>query len=203
MSGWSGDPTEPVPGRGYGGYDQAGEPTRMLPPDRRPGGPQGPTDDQGRRRRLWLMAAGILAIIIIVVLLVLLITSSGSNNSSNTVSIKSFNVPTTVPCSGPTTIGVSWSTSNATQVILSIDGSAPFKTYSGGNGADTVPFSCNGQPHQYILTAKASNGAQATQTQTVTQISTSTTQRTTPPTQPPPTTSPPPPTTSATTTPIT
>lgn len=202
MSGWSGDPTEPVPGR-YGGDDQAGEPTRMLPPDRRPGGPEGPPDDQARRRRLWLMAAGILAIIIIVVLLVLLITSSGSSNSSNTVSIKSFNVPTTVPCSGPTTIGVSWSTSNATQVVLSIDGPAPFKTYGGGNGADTVPFACNGQPHQYILTAKASNGSQTNQTQTVTQISTSTTQRTTPPTQPPPTTTPPPPTTSATTTPTT
>jgi hypothetical protein len=174
----------------------------MLPPDRGPGGPQGPTDKQARRRRLWLMAAGILAIVIIVVLLVVLITSSGGNNSSNTVSIKSFNVPTTVPCSGPTTIGVSWSTSNATQVVLSIDGSVPFKTYPGSSGADNLPFACNGQPHQYTITAKASNGAQATQTQTVTQISTSTTtQKPAPTTQPPPpTTSPPPPTTTTSTT---
>jgi hypothetical protein len=199
--GWQ-DPTERAPGYG-GGYGNQGEPTRaMPPPDRRPPGTGGPYDEdpQRRRRRLWLMAAGILAIVIIIVLLILLITSSGSNNSNNTVSIKSFNVPTTVPCSGPTTIGVSWTTSNTTQVVLSIDGSVPFKTYPGSNGADTVPFACNGQSHQYTITAKASNGAQATQTQTVTQISTSTTtQKPTPTTQPPPpTTTTPPPTTTTT-----
>jgi hypothetical protein len=200
--GWQ-DPTERAPSYG-GGYGNQGEPTRaMPPPDRRPPGTGGPSDEDPnqRRRRLWLMAAGVVAIVIIIVLLILLITSSGSNNSSNTVSIKSFNVPTTVPCSGPTTIGVSWTTSNTTQVVLSIDGSVPFKTYPGSNGADTVPFACNGQSHQYTITAKSSNGTQATQTQTVTQISTSTTtQKPTPTTQPPPptTTSPPPPTTTTT-----
>jgi len=141
------------------------------------------------------MAAGVLAIVIIVVLLILLITSSGGN-SNNAVNISSFNVPTTVPCSGPTTIGVSWHTSNATQVILSIDGPVPYKTYPGGNGADTVPFTCNGLPHRYTLTAKSSSGTQTTQTQTVTPITTPTT----PTTKTPPTTSPPPTTTSTSTT---
>jgi hypothetical protein len=194
-----GEPTEPSPG--YGGYSNqpgAGEPTQMLPPTGRPpsrGGAGGYDDDQQRRRRRnWLIAGGVLAAVIIIALIILLITSSGGN-SNNAVTISAFNVPTTVPCSGPTTIGVSWSTTNATQVILSIDGSVPFKTYPGATGADTVPFACNGAPHQYTITAKSNTGGQATQTQTVTPISTTTT---TPKTTP--TTSPPPTTTSSTTT---
>jgi hypothetical protein len=187
---WSGEPTEPVPGYGgYGNQPGAGEPTQMLPPTGRPpsrGGPGGYDDDQQRkRRRNWLIAAGVLAAVIIIVLIILLVTSSGGN-SNNAVNISSFNVPSTVNCSGPTTIGVSWSTTNATQVILSIDGSVPFKTYSGPTGADTIPFACNGVNHTYTLTAKSSSGAQATQTQTVTQISTpTTTPRTTPTTKAP------------------
>jgi hypothetical protein len=194
---WGGEPTEPVTGYGRGYGNQGGEPTEMLPPNRRPTGPEGPDDQKRRRRQLWLMAAGVLAIVIIIVLLIVLITSSGGN-SNNAVAINSFNVPSTVPCSGPTTIGVSWTTSNATQVVLSIDGTVPYKTYPGATGADTVPFACNGAPHRYTLTAKSSSGAQTTQTQTVTPI----TAPTTPTTKTPPTTSPPPTTasTSATTT---
>jgi hypothetical protein len=190
---WGGEPTEPIPG--YGGYANqpgAGEPTQMLPPTGRPpsrGGPGGYDDDrQRRRRRMWLIAGGVLAAVIIIVLIILLIASSGGN-SNNAVAISSFNVPSTVPCSGPTTIGVSWSTTNATQVVLSIDGSVPYKTYTGATGADTVPFTCNGAPHQYTITAKSSTGGQATQTQTVTPISTTTTTPKTTPTTPP--TSPP------------
>jgi hypothetical protein len=199
--GWQGDPTEPAPGYGGGYGNQAGEPTRAMPPPNRRPGSGGPyyDDQQRRRRRLWLIAAGILAALIIIVLIVLLITSSGS--SSNGVNISSFNAPNTVPCSGPTTIGLSWSTSNANQITLSIDGSL-FKTYPGGSGADTVPFACNGLPHRYTLTARNSNGTQTTQTQTVTPVSTTTTtQKPTPTTQPPPpsTTSPPPPTATTTT----
>lgn len=198
--GWQGDPTEPAPGYGGGYGNQGAEPTRaMQPPTRRPGS-GGPyyDDQQRRRRRLWLIAAGILAALIIIVLIVLLITSGG--NSSNGVNISSFNVPSTANCSGPTTIGVSWSTSNANQITLSIDGPI-YKTYPGGSGADTVPFACNGVPHRYTLTARSSSGAQTTQTQTVTQISTTTTTQKPAPTTspPPPTTTPPPPTTTTTT----
>jgi hypothetical protein len=194
---WSGEPTEPIPG--YGNQPGAGEPTQMLPPTGRPpsrGGTGGYDDQQRRRRRMWLIAGGVLAAVIIIVLIILLITSSGGN-SNNAVSISSFNVPSTVPCSGPTTIGVSWSTTNATQVVLSIDGSVPYKTYPGATGADTVPLVCNGAPHQYTITAKSSTGGQATQTQTVTPISTTTTTPKTTPTTPP--TNPPPPTTTSST----
>ncbi len=175
---WSGEPTEPSPGYGgYGNQPGAGDPTQgMPPPGRRPPGSGGPGsyDDERRRktRRNWLIAAGVLAVVIIVVLIVLLLSSGGSSN--NGVTISSFNVPSTVNCSGPTTIGASWSTTNATQVVLSVDG-APFKTYAGSSGADTIPFACNGASHSYTLTAKDASGAQATQTQTVTQISAPTT----------------------------
>ncbi|HSO95682.1 MAG TPA: hypothetical protein VLV81_06545 [Acidimicrobiia bacterium] len=205
---WGGEPTEPVPGYGRGsegyGNQPGGEPTQMLPPNRRPAGPGGPGDPEAqRRRRAWLIAGAILAVLIIVVLVVLLITSGSGGNSSNAVNISSFNVPSTVACSGPTTIGVSWSTSNANEVVLSIDGAGPYKTYNGTSGADTVPFPCNGQPHRYTITAKSNSGGQATQTQTVTQLTApTTTQKPTPTTQPPPpttTTSPPPPTTTPTT----
>jgi hypothetical protein len=205
---WGGEPTEPVPGAGrvggYGPYDQpggVGDPTQALPPTRRPPGPGGPDDEKRRRRQMWLIAAGGLAAVIIIVLVILLVTNSGGN-SNNAVNINSFNVPSTVNCSGPTTIGVSWSTTNASQVILSIDGLVPYKTYSGPSGADTVPFACNGATHTYTIIAKSSTGAQSTQTQTVTQISTTTTTpRSTTTTRPPPTTSAPTtPSTSATTT---
>jgi hypothetical protein len=202
---WSGEPTEPVPGYGgYGNQPGVGEPTQMLPPTGRPpsrGGPGGYDDDrQRRRRRNWLIAAGVLAAVIIIVLIILLVTSSGGN-SANAVNISSFNVPSTVNCSGPTTIGVSWSTTNATQVVLSIDGTVPYKTYSGSSGADTVPFACNGAPHTYMITAKGGTLAQSTQTATVTQISApTTTANSTTTTKAPPTTSAPTTTTSATTT---
>ena len=99
---------------------------------------------------------------------------------------------------------MSWTTSNATEVVLSIDGAGPYKTYNGPTGADNVPFPCNGLPHRYTITAKSSSsgGTQATQTQTVTQLTApTTTPKTTPTTQPPPpttTTAPPPPTTTTT-----
>ena len=177
---WGGDPTQPVGGMA--------DRTQAMPPPSRQPGRGGYDDDRERRRRIWLLVALVVAAVIIVVLVVVLLTGGSSNSS---VSITSFNVPSTVTCSGPTTIGVSWSTTNATEVVLSIDGPAPFKTYSGSSGADTVPFACNGASHTYTLTAKRAGGAQATQTQTVTQLAAPTTRpapTTTPTTRPPPTT---------------
>jgi hypothetical protein len=186
---WSGDPTQPAGG-------MADRTRAMPPPSRQPPGRGGYDDGGARRRRIWAIVAGVVAGVIIVVLVILLLTSSSGNN--DTVSISSFNVPSTVTCSGPTTIGVSWTTSNANEVILSIDGPAPYKTYPGSSGADTVPFACNGAPHTYTLTARRTGGGQATQTQTVTPLTAPTTRpapTTPPPTKPPPTTTPPPSTT--------
>jgi len=89
------------------------------------------------------------------------------------VSISSFNVPSTVTCSAPTPIAVSWATHNATSVILSIDGAA-YKTYSGPAGADSVPFACNGKTHTYAITAKSAT-SNATRSSTVTEIPATTT----------------------------
>jgi len=183
---WGGEPTQPIGGMG--------DRTQALPPSRQPPGRGGYDDGGARQRRTWAIVAGVVAAVIIIVLLILLLTSSGGN-ANNAVSISSFNIPSTVTCSGPTTIGVSWTTTNANEVVLSIDGPAPYKTYSGSSGADTVPFACNGAPHTYTLTAKRTAGGQATQTQTVTQLTAPTTRpapTTTPTTKPaPPTTTPP------------
>jgi hypothetical protein len=201
---WGGEPTEPIPGAGgpggYGGRpDEAAYTRPMQPPTGGPPGRGGYDDPGRRRRRNWLIAGGVVAAVIIIVLIILLVTQSGGN--SNGLDINSFNVPNTVNCTGPTTIGVSWTTNDATQVVLSIDGSI-FRTYTGPSGADTVPFACNGATHSYVITAKNSAGAQTSQTQTVTQSSAPTTSSssTTTTTNPPPTTSPPPPTTTTTST---
>lgn len=197
---WGGEPTEPIPGSqgargGYPGYGQpaGGDPTQIQPRGGPPG--RGGYDDRDRkRRRNWLIAAGVLAVVIIVVLVVLLLTRSSGN--SNAVDITAFTVPSTVRCTGPTSIGVSWTTSNATQVALSIDGSI-YRTYTGPSGADTVPFACNGATHTYKITATGPSLSASVQSQTVSQSSTPTTAPTT--TAPTTTTTKPPPTTSSTT----
>ena len=212
MSRWDDDegrfgdaPTEraPVSSGGSGGYDPtvpAGDSTQYMPPPRGPGGPPGPggPEDSGRQRTILFVIAGIL-VVVVVVLLIILLTSSGSSNttspststSSSTttattapaqVAIQSFNVPSTVTCSSPTTISVSWSATNATQVVLSIDGAGAYKTYSGPTGADSVPFACDGHTHTYTITAKDATSQQS-RSSTVTQISPpTTTSTTTPPT---------------------
>lgn len=197
---WGNDPTQPSPGsQGGGAYPGAGaDQTQAMP-----SGGQGPqsgraaADAQARRRRrlIWAWVLGGLAVIIIVVLLVLLLTSG---SSSSDVSIDSFTVPATVPCSGPTTIGVSWTATNAKQVLLTVDGVA-VKTYPGNSAADSVPFICNGAPHTYAIQATGTNNSVATKTQTVTAVVTSTTTRGTTPTTSAPTTTKPT-TTSSTTT---
>ena len=102
----------------------------------------------------------------------------GGGGPASGPSIASFNVPTSVTCSTATTINISWSTVNATEVVISIDGPGPYRTYSGPSGSDSVPFACDGNPHTYMITAKG-NGGQATRTVTVTRASsTATTQGT-------------------------
>lgn len=102
-------------------------------------------------------------------------TSSTSSSTSSTTSsttstrprpaINSFTVPATRPCPGSTTVTVSWSTKNATGVVLSIDGPGSDKNY-GPAGTEAVPFNCDGNTHTYTLTTL--NGTPpATTTRTV------------------------------------
>ncbi|HEY6318445.1 MAG TPA: hypothetical protein VI462_11230 [Acidimicrobiia bacterium] len=194
----------PVSSGGDAGYEAtvgAGDGTQYMPPPRPPGGGPpdagGPEDDNRRQRRILFVVAGVLAVIIIVLLIILLTSSGSSNTTSPTtstsststatttattataqVSIQSFNTPSTVSCSSATTISVSWSAPNATQVTLSIDGGGAFKTYSGPTGADSVPFACDGHSHTYTITARNGVSSQS-RTQTVTQISPPTTSPTT------------------------
>jgi hypothetical protein len=181
---------------------RAGDHTEYMPPPRGPGGgppgADGPEADGRRQRLILFWVAGILAVIIIVLLIILLTSSGGSNSTSSStststststatttatttvagVSIQSFNTPSTVTCPSATTISVSWSAPNATQVTLSIDGAGAFKTYSVPTGADSVPFACDGHSHTYTITARNSVSSQS-RTQTVTQISPPTTSPTT------------------------
>ena len=194
----------PVSSGGYAGYEAtvpAGDSTQYMPPPGQggggPPGTGGPDDGARRQRTILYWVAGILGVIILV-LLIILLTSSGSSNSTSPtststststatttattavpgVSIQSFNTPSTMMCSSATTISVSWSAPNATQVTLSIDGAGAFKTYSGPTGADSVPFACDGHSHTYTITARNGVSSQS-RTNTVTQISPPTTSPTT------------------------
>ncbi len=105
-------------------------------------------------------------------------SGGGGGGTSSGPSIVSFGVPSKVTCTTATTIKVSWSTTKATEVVLSIDGPGPYKTYPGPSGSDSVPFACDGHPHTYMITAKGPAG-QVTRTVTVTQAgSTATTKST-------------------------
>jgi hypothetical protein len=100
--------------------------------------------------------------------------STPAGGTSTGPSIASFSVPKTVTCSSSTTIQISWVTVNATEVVISIDGPGPYKTYPGPRGSDSVPFACDGRPHTYMITAKGASG-QATRTVTVTRAMATTT----------------------------
>ncbi len=194
-AGEAGEPTEYLP--------PGGGPPGGPPGPGGPGGPGAEDDEAARRKRLiWILAAAGAAAVIIAVLLVLLLTGGGGGKTASTttstsstttttlpattthattapttaapvVSINSFNVPSTVTCSAPTQIAISWATNNATSVILSIDGAA-YKTYSGPAGAESVPFACNGKTHTYTITAKNAS-SNATRSSTVTEVPATTT----------------------------
>lgn len=91
----------------------------------------------------------------------------GNGNTGTTTPPKptpqlvSFSIPSQVDCNNPANqtpyIPVSWTTKNATEVTLAIDGPGLYKSYPGANGSDTVPFACAG-PHTYTIVAKGPGG---------------------------------------------
>ena len=60
---------------------------------------------------------------------------------------------------------LTWATSNALGVTISIDGPAKFGDY-GANGNAQVPFACGGS-HSYTITANGQSGQSAQRTITV------------------------------------
>jgi len=94
--------------------------------------------------------------------------------------------PSPFPCTAPNggQVTLTWSTTNASGVTVSIDGPGVFASY-GPQGQQQVPFAgCSGS-HSYLLTAKGANNQQAQQTIVVQAQPTATTTTTT---APPPTT---------------
>ncbi len=68
-----------------------------------------------------------------------------------------------VTCSSPTQVQLHWTTQGAAKVELRIDGGPVFSTYPGGKREPLVPLACDGNTHTYQLTARAGNGAIATE----------------------------------------
>jgi hypothetical protein len=117
-------------------------------------------------------------------------TTSSSTSTSTSTSTSSTTVPpsTTAPAATPTInsyaaspnpvtcpntsstqmVTLTWSTSNATGVTVSIDGPGPYNSYP-PNGSAQVPFACAESQHTYQLVANGAGGTtSAPQTRTVT-----------------------------------
>jgi len=80
--------------------------------------------------------------------------------SATTIACPSPTVSTSI---GPPTITLSWTTTNATGVDLSVDGPGVYASY-GPNASTSIIVPCDGNTHTYQLTAKGSSGATASQT---------------------------------------
>src|SRR5688572_6922642 len=65
------------------------------------------------------------------------------------------------------TIELGWELRAATGAELSIDGGGLYDSYSGTNGAVTVPFSCGEASHTYKLTTTGGTGKPASMTRTI------------------------------------
>jgi hypothetical protein len=59
----------------------------------------------------------------------------------------------------------SWTTTNAAQVTISIDGPGVYKTYP-ANTSDSLPFNCSSS-HTFLLTAHGHDGQTASQSITL------------------------------------
>lgn len=116
-----------------------------------------------RRTRLMLIiGVGVLALVAAAC------SSDGDSDDSGTVSIDSFDVPDSADCSGGEqgTVEVSWETTDATEVEISVDGD---QVASGPDpsGSDMVDVPCDGEDHDIELTAMDGDGKSASQTETV------------------------------------
>jgi hypothetical protein len=70
----------------------------------------------------------------------------------------------TVPAPNPQ-VFLTWSTTNATSVDLSVDGAPAFQRNIRSSGTKTLPFACPG-PHTYTITAHGPNGTTVTKSKT-------------------------------------
>jgi hypothetical protein len=92
--------------------------------------------------------------------------STGGGNSGGgakvTPVINSFTTPENIDCHNGNlqNFTVSWSTTNATKVTISIDGPGIYDTY-GPSGETSLPFNCSSS-HTFLLTATSSDGTTAT-----------------------------------------
>ncbi len=88
-----------------------------------------------------------------------LTASSGSPATCTKDNPMGFDSPT-----DPYNLTISWSTTNATQTVLSIDGSGAYGTY-GPSASQALTLGCSGsQSHTYMITASGPNGPNATRT---------------------------------------
>ena len=106
-------------------------------------------------------------------------SGGGGSSSGSTPTIGSFTTPENVDCHNGNLqqVSVSWTTTNATKVTISIDGPGVYDTYP-ANGSTSLPFNCSSS-HTWLLTAYGSDGSTTTKQVTLqprnAQSSTSTT----------------------------
>jgi predicted metalloprotease len=81
--------------------------------------------------------------------------------------ISSFTGPDSVRCDADTNVQLSWSTENANRTTISIDGTQ-FGEF-GPSQSQSLPFTCDGNSHTYLLTAFGANNRSVTESKTVTQ----------------------------------
>jgi hypothetical protein len=81
-------------------------------------------------------------------------------------SVVSFTAPASLRCDKGQAlafVNLSWKTSNAAAVSISIDGPAKFAD-GGPSGSTALPFGCADAQHTYILTTDGASGPAATRT---------------------------------------
>ncbi len=94
-------------------------------------------------------------------------TTASTAPAPSSVRISGYEIsPATPVCNSPTMIELSWTSTGAATVDLSIDG-RKFASYSGGHQSHLEYFACDGKPHTYLLTAHGSGGVIATASKVV------------------------------------
>lgn len=97
--------------------------------------------------------------------------SSGTGHSTTPSgpkpTIDSFTTPEDIDCHNGSfqTFSASWTTTNATEVTISIDGPGVYATYP-ADGDTSLPFNCS-SPHTFLLTARGQDGQTATRSITL------------------------------------
>ena len=90
-------------------------------------------------------------------------TTSTTKAASNPVITLFTATPSPAPCPSTSEVSLNWTTQNAVNVDVSIDGPGKYATY-GPSGPQLVPFSCGSSSHSYTLTARGASGQTVSQT---------------------------------------